>query len=156
MAGTELQTIKSQWGGESSKWSQDKKLLSLNPQFRIKVKTLLQKLKKRGFQPTIFYGWRSQEVQLQLYARKRSKIKFSFHNATYKNGTPNALATDIIDSRYLCSSRNETKEFWQALGEEANKLDLTWGGSWVSFKDFAHVQMFSNLKLATIKNESSQ
>jgi len=76
--------IQSIWLGDSARWPQEKKLRSLNTQFRSKIKVVLKKLKDQGYQPKIFYGWRSVTVQLDLYNRKRSKVKFSFHNATQK------------------------------------------------------------------------
>ncbi|RDH85990.1 MAG: peptidoglycan-binding protein [endosymbiont of Galathealinum brachiosum] len=144
------------WEGDSARWSQDKKLQSLNAQFRTKVKAVVKALKNEGFKPKIFYGWRSVAVQLELYNKKRSKVKFSFHNATLKGGIPNSYAVDIIDSRYAWSDKPETKKFWEALGKAAKDNNLYWGGDWTSFKDWAHVQMHPNSKLKSIKLESKQ
>ena len=148
------QITSGKWAGNSARWSQDKKLRSLNSDFGTKVKKLVEALEGRQFKPKIFYGWRSVEVQLELYRKGRTKVKFSFHNATLKDGTPNAYAVDIIDSRYAWNDAPETKEFWKALGEEAKKLGLYWGGDWTSFKDWAHVQMHPNSELGKVKKES--
>jgi len=126
----------------------------MNAQFRVKVNAVIKVLQEEGFKPKIFYGWRSTAVQLDLYNKKHSKMKFSFHNATQKNGVPNAYAADIIDSRYAWSEKPETKKFWQALGKAAKEQGLYWGGDWVSFKDWAHVQMHPNSKLRNIMLES--
>ena len=104
----------------------------------------------------MFYGWRSVAVQLELYNKKRSKVKFSFHNATNTDGVTNAYAADIIDSRYAWSDKPETEEFWKALGRAANEQGLYWGGDWKSFKDWAHIQMYPNSKLKSIYIESKQ
>ena len=104
--------------------------------------------------PTVFYGWRSEAVQLDLYNKKRSKVKFSFHNATQSNGVPNAYAADIIDSRYAWNDKPETKAFWDALGRAAKEQGLYWGGDWASFKDWAHVQMYPNNRLRSIMIET--
>lgn len=88
------------WSGEPTHWSQEQKLESLNPVFREKVKILLEKIKNRGFKPKIFYGWRSVAIQLELYKKGNSKVKFSFHNAQLPNGTPNSYAVDIVDERW--------------------------------------------------------
>lgn len=143
-----------QWSGDSSQWTQDKKILSLTPGLQPKVKAVVEALKKRGFSPTVFYGWRSVAVQLQLYNKGNSKVKFSFHNAQKPNGTPNSYAADIIDSRYAWSKQAETSGFWKALGEEAKKQSLYWGGDWSSFRDWAHVQFVPNSQLSKIKRES--
>ena len=143
-----------QWNGDSSQWTQDKKIQSLTLDLRPKVKTVVEALKKRGFSPTVFYGWRSVAVQLQLYNQGNSKVKFSFHNAQKPNGTPNSYAADIIDSRYAWTKQAETSGFWKALGEEAKKQNLYWGGDWSSFRDWAHVQLVPNSQLSKIKQES--
>lgn len=142
-----------QWSGDSAQWSQDKKLQSMNPTLRPKVQAVLAALTQRGFQPKIVYGWRSVAVQLQLFQQGNSKVKFSFHNAQKPDGTPNAYAADIIDSRYAWTPQAETSGFWKALGEEAKKQDLYWGGDW-SKPDWAHVQLAANSELARVKTES--
>ena len=142
------------WDGDSTQWSQDKKLQSMTPNLRPKVEAVLEALKQRAFNPTIFYGWRSVAVQLQLYNQGNSKVKFSFHNAQEPDGTPNSYAADIIDSRYGWSTQADTSGFWKALGEEAKKQSLHWGGDWASFRDWAHVQLVPNSQLSEIKKES--
>ena len=142
------------WDGDSTQWSQDKKLQSMTPNLRPKVEAVLEALKQRAFNPTIFYGWRSVAVQLQLYNKGNSKVKFSFHNAQEPDGTPNSYAADIIDSRYGWSTQADTSGFWKALGEEAKKQSLHWGGDWASFRDWAHVQLVPNSQLSEIKKES--
>jgi peptidoglycan L-alanyl-D-glutamate endopeptidase CwlK len=142
------------WDGDSAQWPQDKKVQSMTPDLRPKVKAVLAALKQRGFSPTIFFGWRSVAAQLQLYNQRNSKVKFSFHNAQKPDGTPNSYAADIIDSRYGWSKQAETSGFWKALGDEAKKQSLYWGGDWTSFRDWAHVQLVANSQLARIKQES--
>ena len=143
-----------QWAGDSSKWSQDKKLQSLNPLLRPKVEAVLDALSKRGFQPKVFYGWRSVAVQLKLYQLGNSKVKFSFHNAQKPDGTPDSYAADIVDSRYGWAEDARTSGFWDALGEEAKAQGLYWGGDWSSFRDWAHVQLVANGQLHAVKRLS--
>ena len=143
-----------EWGGDSTQWSQEKKNRSLTLPLRPKVKAVVDALKRRGFSPTIFYGWRSVATQLQLYRLGNTKVKFSFHNVQKPNGTPNAYAADIIDSRHGWSKQAETAGFWKALGEEAKKQGLYWGGDWADFRDGAHVQLLPNSDLAKVKRQS--
>lgn len=141
------------WSGDSARWPQAKKLQSLDPGFRVKVEQMVAALAQRGFQPRIFYGWRSVAVQQQLYAMGRSKVRFSFHNAQRPDGTPNAWAVDVIDQRWGWQEP-DCMPFFNALGEEANSRGLVWGGDWVSFRDWAHVQGRQNSELATVRRES--
>ena len=143
-----------QWSGDSSQWTQDKKILSMNPLLRPKVQAILIGLNQAGFQPKVFYGWRSVAVQLQLFNAGHSKVKFSFHNAQQPDGRPNSYAADIIDARYAWSDKAQSSGFWKALGAEAKKQGLYWGGDWSSFRDWAHVQLVTNGELARVKKES--
>ena len=142
------------WGGDSARWTQEKKLQSLDPVFRVKVKGVVDALSTRGFQPKIFYGWRSVAVQQELFKKGRSKVRFSFHNAQKPDGTPNAYAADVIDRRWGWESAAKTNGFWDALGQEAKKRGLVWGGDWTNFKDVAHIQGRQNSELAAVKRES--
>jgi len=143
-----------QWTGDSARWPEEKKILSMHPQLRPKVQKVLSALKDRGFQPKVFYGWRSVVVQLKIYAQGHTKVKFSFHNAQKPDGTPNSYAADIVDKRYGWEPGAKTSGFWKALGEEAKKQGLHWGGDWTSFPDEAHVQLVANSQLAHVKAES--
>lgn len=142
------------WGGDSSKWAQEKKLASLDPRLRPKVEAILAVLKTQGFKPKIVYAWRSVEVQHQLVEEGHSRVRFSFHNAQTPDGTPNAYAVDIIDRRWAWNNAAELNGFWDALGATAKTQDLLWGGDWRTFRDVAHVQFFPNRMLAEIKRES--
>ena len=152
--GASKKPVLSEWHGDSTQWSQEKKIRSLTPTLRPKVIAVVNALKQRGFSPTIRYGWRSVATQLQLYRLGNTKVEFSFHNVQKSDGTPNAHAADIIDSRFGWSEQAATAGFWKALGEEAKKQGLYWGGDWPDFRDWAHVQLLPNSDLAKVKRES--
>lgn len=147
-------TTKGDWSGDSAKWTQEKKLLSLNAGLRPKVENILKSLADSGFQPKIFYAWRSVQVQLEIFERGDSTVKFSFHNAQTPNGIPNAYAADIVDKRWGWDAGAEKAGFWKALGKAAEKEGLVWGGTWKKFTDVAHVQNRQNSELAAVKKES--
>jgi hypothetical protein len=44
--------------------------------------------------------------------------------------------------------------FWKALGEEAKKQNLYWGGDWKTDYDPGHVQLLGNSELDRIKREN--
>ena len=142
------------WEGDSSAWSQAKKLQSLHPDFRPQVEALMAQLARADYRPKIVFGWRSVAVQRELYPNKRTTVLFSFHNAQRPDGTPCAYAVDLIDSRYAWGPEAERSGYWRTLGSEARKLGLYWDGDWVTFKDWAHVQLVDNDELARIKAES--
>lgn len=117
------------WAGDTSKWTQEKKLESMHPELRPLVQGVVAGLSKRGFQPTIFYAWRSVVKQLEIVKKGNSKVKFSFHDIQKMNGTPDAYAADIIDKRWAWSKAAAQHGYWKALGEEAKKQNLSWGGT---------------------------
>ena len=108
--------MQSEWSGDSLQWSLNKKLSSLDRRMRPKVERVLATLKEEGYQPKIVYAWRSVTKQLELVEAGHSKVKFSFHNAQKKNGTPNAYAADIIDKRWGWQKEAKQNGFWEALG----------------------------------------
>jgi hypothetical protein len=99
LEGTAGSTGSSQWVGDSSKWSQEKKILSMHPDLRPLVEEVIHGMTRRGFQPTIFFGWRSVAVQLEIFKKKHTRVRFSFHNVQKKDGIPDAYAADIVDRR---------------------------------------------------------
>ena len=133
---------KSRWSGDSSKWSQEKKLGSMHPELRPLVTGVVEGMTKRGFQPKIFFGWRSVAVQLEI-----------FHNVQKKDGTPDAYAADIVDQRWAWGKQAAQHGYWSALGEEAKKQNLFWGGDWRK-PDWAHVQLVPNSQLKRLKGAS--
>lgn len=142
------------WRGDSSRWSEEKKLSSLDKRMRRKVVRVLGALKAERFKPKIFFAWRSVAVQLEIVAKGHSRVRFGFHNAQKKNGTPNAYAVDIIDKRWGWGDKAEENGFWTALGKAGKAEGLYWGGDWRSFKDWAHLQFFPNNQLSDVKKKS--
>jgi peptidoglycan L-alanyl-D-glutamate endopeptidase CwlK len=154
LLGANVGATPTEWQGDSAQWPQEKKLRSMKPEMAAKVRVVLDRLAARGFQPKIFYGWRSVAVQAQLFAEGKSKVRFSFHNAQLPDGTPGSYAADIIDARYAWTAQAESSGFWKALGEEARAEGMVWGGDWASFRDWAHVQLVANGELSRVMRES--
>jgi len=138
------------WTGNASRWSQEKKLRSINPPFRDTVKAVIKTLEADGHQPIIIFAWRSIAEQLKLYNKGVTRVKFSFHNITRKDGWPDAHGVDIVDSRYLWSEsktkKAKTHAFFKALGKAAEKHAAYWGGDWTR-PDWAHIQRYPNSHL---------
>jgi hypothetical protein len=122
-------------------WSAQQKLQSLKPVLAHKLRPVLVALMRRGFQPTIACGWRPASLQMALQQRGETILGFSLHNLLAHDGTPRALAVEIIDTRYGWS--DEAHGFWDALGQEAHRHGLHWGGDAASAlpRDRARVQL---------------
>jgi hypothetical protein len=122
-------------------WSAQQKLQSLKPVLAHKLRPVLVALMRRGFQPTIACGWRPAALQMTLRQRGETVLGFSLHNLLGHDGTPRAQAVEIIDARYGWS--DEAHGFWDALGQEARRHGLHWGGDTGTAlpRDRARVQM---------------
>jgi len=138
---------------KSERLTLEEKLATLEPTMRPKIESVLAALRTQGFQPKIYFAWRSLAEQKEIFLRGNSKVQFSFHTA-YKNGKPNAYAVDIIDKRWAWGADAAKNGFWEALGKAGKAEGLYWGGDWKTFKDYAHLQFYDNHMLGKIKTES--
>lgn len=98
----------------------------LLPSFRRRVEKLLERMRARGFTPVLRDGYRTPK-QAAANARRGTGIRQSMH--CY------GAAADIICGHHGWNH----PEFFRALGQEAERLGLIWGGRWRS-RDFPHVQ----------------
>jgi hypothetical protein len=97
----------------------------LVPPFAKKIDELFARLRARGYDPFLNETYRTPERSLKLSTiPEHTGIKVSQHNF--------GLAVDVLN-------RNKKQGFWDALGEESEKLGLTWGGTF-SNRDVPHVQ----------------
>jgi peptidoglycan L-alanyl-D-glutamate endopeptidase CwlK len=138
---------------KSNQLSHEEKINSLDVKMRPKIRAVLKELTGLGFQPKIYFAWRTLYEQKEIVAAGNSKVNFSFHTA-YKDGVPNAYAVDIIDKRWAWGAEAAKNGFWKALGAAGKKQGLYWGGDWTTFQDLAHLQLLPNSKIGQIKKES--
>lgn len=111
-------------GPNKGEVSRDPKLLL--PAFRAKLEQLFARLAARGFDPILHEGYRT-PARAAMLAQKKAGIANSLH--IY------GAAADVISKSRLWAH----PAFFQALGFEAEKLGLTWGGRF-SEVDATHVQ----------------
>ena len=138
----------------------EEKIEGLDPELQEKVPQILQALEKRGFRLFLYSGHRTEKEQQELKAKGHTTVSFSFHNA-YKDGKKNSYAADILDKDFMGEFGGKwaplrspkRKAFWTALGEEAEKRGLVWGGRW-KFYDPGHIQNVPNSFLAQAKRET--
>lgn len=103
------------------------RLLLVDETIRRQVGNVLATLEFYGFRPLIAKEvWRDPAVQLAMYKRGVSKLKWGFHCFT-RGGRPASLAADIIDAQ---KAWNASREFWVILGYAAKAQHLGWGAYW--------------------------
>ena len=115
------------YGGPPLKAGIDRDPRNLLPGFAARVELLFQRLRARGYRPLLWEGLRT-PARAAMLARKGTGSARSMHCL--------GVAVDIIDERRKWGA---SADFWQAIGQEAAALGLTWGGTWRK-RDLPHVQ----------------
>ena len=149
-------------------WSETRKVDSLAMPLRLRVRALLPWLQSQGWEPRVWYGWRSRETQAELVRRGVSKTLDSRHCIGLEG---DAEAFDIVDRRYgwgehpsgRMASPAEREHvakravaFFHVVGKWALGEGLVCGGTWPPINpdtglgwDPCHVQLSERLNHGT-------
>lgn len=107
--------------------------------FMQSVLQVFLRLQERGYAFALLEGYRSPERQEQLATMGGHVTNARAFQSRHQYG----LAVDIApmkDGRLVISERDPwAMKAYEALGEEAERLGLVWGGRW-SLKDFGHIE----------------
>lgn len=121
----------------------ERRLSKVHPELASRVRTLATNLLKKGYQVEVTQGLRTVAEQDALYAQGRTKpgkkVTSAKGGSSYHNY---GLAVDfalIHNGQYVWPDPHPV---WSAIGEEAARLGLEWGGTWKT-PDKPHVQMAS-------------
>lgn len=117
----------------------DRDWSKLDAGFRNTVLQLFAKMEARGYRMALLEGVRSAERQ-ELLANKGPSVT---HARRGQSKHQYGLAADIApvrDDRLMISERDPwAASAYKALGEESEKMGLTWGGKW-AIHDLGHVE----------------
>ncbi|HYC44490.1 MAG TPA: M15 family metallopeptidase [Burkholderiales bacterium] len=95
----------------------------LLPPFRRAVEQLLERMRARGFSPTLHETYRTPERSKALVKAGTSRVHgLSMH--CYR------IAADVICGAHGWDCEKNGCTFYTRLGFEASRLGLTWGGNW--------------------------
>jgi hypothetical protein len=103
------------------------RLKELYPTFRTRLKKVIESLEASQLRPRIQDAWRSPADQKKAYDSGHSKLLYGFHNVTGANGTPEALAVDLLDDD---NPLNPGKPYLLQLAAAAEKAGLITGIRW--------------------------
>jgi len=115
------------YGGVQLKPGIDRDPRNLDPAFASKLELVFQRMRARGFDPILWEGFRT-----EARAQELKKAGVGIYPSLHQYG----LAADIVDRRLRW---NAPRAFYDAIGYEADRLGLTWGGHWPK-GDKPHVQ----------------
>ena len=128
-----LQSEKPELAGVDRDWSK------LDQNFVQVVLRLMNNMQARGYGLVLVEGYRSPERQDQLAQSGRNVTQARGGQSKHQYG----LAVDLApmqDGHVVLSEQDPwALAAYQAMGEEAEKLGLTWGGRW-TFRDYGHVE----------------
>ncbi len=105
----------------------ERKLKQLHPWLRPKIAAVLEDLEGHGYRPRIQDAWRSPADQRKAWESGHSKLLWGFHNATAQDGTPEALACDVLDDDVPFSP---SQRYLMMLAASAQVHDLVTGIGW--------------------------
>jgi peptidoglycan L-alanyl-D-glutamate endopeptidase CwlK len=126
------------FGGAPLRKGIDRDPHNLLPGFAVKVEALFQRLRARGYKPLLWEGLRTPARAAELERRGTGSAR-SIHCL--------GAAVDIVDEQRKWGA---SADFWQAIGQEAAALGLTWGGLWRK-RDLPHVQAISVAEQAAFR-----
>lgn len=105
-----------------------KRLSELHPVFRLKIESIIRVLDRNGFRPRIQEAWRSLEDQQRAFDAGRTELLYGFHNVTAEDGTPEALAVDLLNDDAPMSLNGRYVLQLAAAAEEAGLVTgIRWG-----------------------------
>jgi len=147
-------------GAPCKKGGKSNTLGDCDPDFGTLVQQVVNALNKRHKEGKLQDGakihttWRSAACQKAKFCAGYSQKKSPTgrHVSTDSSGTPRSTAADIVSTASDPYKPKDGMKFWNAVGEEAEKRGLTWGGNWTSFKDKPHIQTKKNPYAAATKS----
>jgi hypothetical protein len=113
--------------------------MRLAPMFARCICSVIDGMIDRGFDPHVYESERTDALQKHYYAQGRDRAGPIVTNARTAQHSMHGfrLAADIISRSKQWAA---PMAFWEALGQEAERVGLVWGGRWTSPRDYPHVQ----------------
>lgn len=111
----------------------------LDPGFMHRVLTVFKRMEARGYPLALLEGYRSPERQDMLANLGPQLTRARGNQSQHQYGL--ALdAAPVLNGRLMISERDPwAMEAYQALGEEAERAALVWGGRW-TLRDYGHIE----------------
>ena len=126
-----LETADRDWGKLDSRFTQP-------------VLQVLARLQSRGYTFALLEGYRSPDRQEKLADLGGHVTSARAFQSKHQYGVAADLAP-VSDGKLLISERDpRAMQAYLALGEEAEKSGLTWGGRWW-FKDYGHIEISGSI-----------
>jgi len=122
--------------------SSENRLKKVHPELARRIRIAIENLAKAGIQIEVVQGLRTFAEQNALFAQGRTKPGPVVTNARGGQSNHNfGLALDVVPFTDGKPNWNAPNSIWMAIGGEAEKLGMEWGGNWKKFIDKPHIQL---------------
>lgn len=122
--------------------SSENRLKKVHPELARRVRMVIENLAKAGVQVEVVQGLRTVAEQDALFAQGRSKPGKVVTNARGGQSNHNyGIAVDVVPFADGKPNWEAPNSIWIAIGGEAEKVGLEWGGNWKKFLDRPHIQL---------------
>jgi peptidoglycan L-alanyl-D-glutamate endopeptidase CwlK len=122
--------------------SSENRLKKVHPELARRVRIEIENLEKSGMQIEVVQGLRTFAEQDALFAQGRTKPGRVVTNARGGQSNHNyGLAVDVVPFTNGKPNWEAPNSIWVAIGAEAEKLGMEWGGNWKKFIDKPHIQL---------------
>jgi peptidoglycan L-alanyl-D-glutamate endopeptidase CwlK len=122
--------------------SSENRLKKVHPELARRVRMVIDNLAKAGMQVEVVQGLRTVAEQDALFAQGRSKPGKVVTNARGGQSNHNyGIAVDVVPFADGKPNWDAPNSIWIAIGGEAEKVGLEWGGNWKKFLDRPHIQL---------------
>ncbi|WP_071459232.1 M15 family metallopeptidase [Bacillus massilinigeriensis] len=132
----------------------------LHPEVEMKAEALVTEAANKGIAIKITDGFRSSQQQDELYQKGRSLegqiVTHAEGGDSYHNyGLAIDFAIITSDGRVIWDmdydGNGNGKSDWMEVVAFAKSLGFDWGGDWIRFKDYPHLQMDFGLSIRELK-----
>src|SRR5215210_4132063 len=114
--------------------SSENRLKKVHPELARRVRMVIDNLAKAGMQIEVVQGLRTFAEQDALFAQGRTKPGRVVTNARGGQSNHNyGLAVDVVPFTNGKPNWEAPNSIWVAIGAEAEKLGMEWGGNWKKF-----------------------
>ena len=122
--------------------SSENRLKKVHPELARRVRMVIDNLAKAGMQVEVVQGLRTVAEQDALFAQGRTKPGKVVTNARGGQSNHNyGIAVDVVPFADGKPNWDAPNSIWIAIGGEAEKVGLEWGGNWKKFLDRPHIQL---------------
>lgn len=140
-----------------------KNMGNVHPSLKEYTKELLTRCYKEGIYVQISSGYRSNEEQARIYGQGRPDYvwndkKYGSKGSIVSKAEPGTSVHNYglaIDYFIVSDDGNKAiwtvNDKWKRVAAIAKSMGFEWGGDWVSFRDYPHLQFTKGLSIASLK-----